>query len=65
MDSRQYRHTWVNGIIGRASVSVGWRIYWGIREMISGGSLLIGCNMFRKEGINLRISCALVSRLSI
>ena len=29
------------------------------------GNLFTGCNMFRKDGINLRTSRALVSRLSI
>ena len=36
-----------------------------IRERIFNGNLLTGRNMFCKEGINLRTSCALVSRLVI
>ena len=34
-------------------------------ERTSGGNLLIGCNVFRKEDMHLRISCALVSILAI
>ena len=36
-----------------------------IRERISGGNLLTGSSASHKEGINLRTSCAVVSRLSI
>jgi hypothetical protein len=36
-----------------------------MREIVSGGNLLIGCNTFRKDGIIHKISCALASRLSI
>ena len=36
-----------------------------MREMISEGNLLTGCNTFHKEGRNFKISWALALRLSI
>ena len=63
MDSRQYRHTRVSLTTSDVSVQV-WRVCQAIREMISGGNLLTGCNRFRTEEISLRTPCALVSRLS-
>lgn len=36
-----------------------------MRDRISGGNLLTGCNALRNDGINLRTSYALVSRLPI
>jgi hypothetical protein len=63
IDPRQYRHTWVSGTIRNASQPSGRHRV--MQDRISSGSLLTGCNMFRKEETNLRISCALVPRLSI
>jgi len=63
MDSRQYRHTCVSGTIDLASRASSPKKHRAIRERISGGSLFTGCNMFRKEGRNSKISRALVSRV--
>ena len=70
MDSRQYRHTWVSGMIEKVVGSLlsrlsSWRQHRATRDRISGGNLLTGCSRFRKEFRSLRTSCALVSRLSI
>ena len=67
MDSRQYRHTWVNVKIGLASRLIQSRTWTcrAMRDRISGGNMFTGCNMFRKDGINLRTSRALVSKLLI
>ena len=66
MDSRQYRHTWVSGIIDLTSpVILLFVKYRAMREMASGGNLFTGCNRFRREGISFRTPCALASRVSI
>lgn len=65
IDVRQYRHTCVDGMIDFTSSALLSGTSRAMREMISGGNLFTGCKTFRKEGISLRTSRALVSRLSI
>ena len=57
IESHQYQHTWVSGI-HNASQSLG--SHRVVQDRISSGSLLTGCNAFRRDEMNLRISCALV-----
>ena len=64
MDSRQYRHTGVSGMMPLTSVAC-LSTNQAMRERVSGGSLFMGCNKFRKEGISSRISCALASTFNL
>lgn len=65
MEFRQYRQTWVSGIIDLASWAEVPGTSRAIRERISGGNLPTGCNRFLNEGMNFRTSFALVSRFAI
>ena len=64
IDSRQYRHTWVDETIEIASSSSSSMRHRAIRERISGGNLLIGCEWFLKDAASLNTPCAVASRLS-
>ena len=65
MDSRQCRHTWVNGMIHLVSTESSSNKHRTICEMISGGNLSTGRNECHKEGTSSKTSRAPVSRLLI